>query len=143
MALGKFLQGKSVTVFVASKDRYGRSLGTVFANNQNANHWMVANGWAWHYKRYSNDQTLARLEKDARSKKLGLWATPHPSPPWEFRSLKKQTRAIKEGSATAIGYWLNTSSNTRHNSTCQWYKKTKRGRSCHSKEGKACGICGG
>ena len=40
-------------------------------------------------------------------------------------------------------YWLNTSSNVRHNRSCKWYNNTKRGRPCTKSEGKACGICGG
>lgn len=40
-------------------------------------------------------------------------------------------------------FWLNTNSNTRHNSSCRWFKKTKNGRICQPEEGKACGICGG
>ncbi len=42
-----------------------------------------------------------------------------------------------------LGYWLNTSSNTRHNSTCRYYENTAKGKTYTNDEGKACGICGG
>ena len=45
--------------------------------------------------------------------------------------------------ASQASYWLNTSSNVRHNKTCKWFNKTKKGRFCTKDEGKACGICGG
>jgi len=45
--------------------------------------------------------------------------------------------------AASTGYWLNTSSNTRHNSACRYYYNTKNGRACTKDEGRACGICGG
>ena len=40
-------------------------------------------------------------------------------------------------------HWLNTASNTRHNATCRYFRKTKRGRMCEPDEGKACKLCGG
>jgi hypothetical protein len=43
----------------------------------------------------------------------------------------------------AARYWLNTSSNVRHNSSCKWFDNTKRGRFCSAAEGKPCGECGG
>lgn len=142
-ALGALPKDKSITVKTSSKDRYGRVLGEVFANGLNVNQQMVAGGYAWHYKKYSKDQDYAKLEKAAKAQRLGLWAGASPTPPWEHRSLKKQSTAIKKGDAVSLGYWLNTSSDSRHNSTCKWYKKTKRGKSCSPSEGKPCGICGG
>ncbi|MCD4652564.1 DNA/RNA non-specific endonuclease [bacterium] len=40
-------------------------------------------------------------------------------------------------------HWLNTKSNTRHNSSCRWYRNTKNGRMCGPNEGTACKQCGG
>jgi endonuclease YncB( thermonuclease family) len=34
-------------------------------------------------------------EKDAREHRRGLWADPHPIPPWEFRRAKRQGRNLK------------------------------------------------
>jgi hypothetical protein len=44
---------------------------------------------------------------------------------------------------TTLTHWLNTKSNARHNSNCQWYGNTKYGRYCTADEGKPCGECGG
>ncbi len=46
---------------------------------------MVAKGFAWHYKQFSKDETLAELEAKARGERLGLWQERAPVPPWEFR----------------------------------------------------------
>lgn len=43
----------------------------------------------------------------------------------------------------SLAYWLNTSSNVRHNKGCRNFNNTKRGRPCSASEGRACGICGG
>lgn len=62
-ALSKRIHGKQVTVQVSGKDKYGRSIGTVFLDDENINLWLVANGFAWHYKNYSKDKALAKAEK--------------------------------------------------------------------------------
>jgi hypothetical protein len=51
----------------------------------------------------------------------------------EFRNPKKSDKAI-------TGYWLNTSSGVRHNSNCQHYRTTKRGRPCGKSDGRAGGC---
>ncbi len=48
---------------------------------------MVRNGMAWHFTKYSNDTTLARLELEARVRQIGLWQDDDPFPPWEVRKL--------------------------------------------------------
>ena len=67
-------------------DRYGRFVADVLLpDGKSLNRELVRAGLAWHYVRYSNDVTLARLESDARASRRGLWADTRPVPPWEFR----------------------------------------------------------
>jgi hypothetical protein len=42
-----------------------------------------------------------------------------------------------------LGYWLNSSSNVRHNQACRYFKNTAKGRSCGPNDGRPCSICGG
>jgi endonuclease YncB( thermonuclease family) len=143
-ALKLAIGGNPVRVITTGKDKYGREIGTVYVGDKNLNSWLVKNGWAWHYTKYSTDAKLAELEKSARIARAGLWAdSKAPIAPWDFRSLQKQQRAVKKGDAVPLGYWLNTSSNSRHNSTCRYYQNTSKGRTCEKDEGKACGMCGG
>jgi endonuclease YncB( thermonuclease family) len=66
--------GELVAVEVETKDRYGRLVGEVFLpDGKSINHEMVRAGLAWHFKRYSDDITLATLEVEARKTKRGLW----------------------------------------------------------------------
>jgi len=82
---------KKVTVEVTGTDRYGRIIGVIILpNGQNLNHELVKAGLAWHYKRYSKDQTLADLEEKAREAKRGLWLHSKPIPPWDFRKTKRK-----------------------------------------------------
>lgn len=110
---------------------------------------IQAAGWAWHYKKYSDDPKLAALQIEAREAALGLWSHQNAIAPWEFREISSRPPPDKSktGSPLATGggktHWLNTSGNVRHNSSCRWYGATKRGRYCGATEGRACGICGG
>jgi micrococcal nuclease len=52
----------------------------------NVNHALVKAGWCWWYRKYApGDTVLEGLETEARAAKKGLWADPHPVPPWEWR----------------------------------------------------------
>lgn len=77
--------GKDVVVEVTGTDRYGRTLGRISVDGLDVNLELVKRGMAWHFKRYSNERTLADAEVVARSIRVGLWADPKPIPPWEWR----------------------------------------------------------
>ncbi len=71
-------------------DRYGRIVGRVYVDGINVNRELVAQGYAWVYRRYSNDAELLELESGAKQKGLGLWADPNPIPPWEWRRGRRE-----------------------------------------------------
>jgi micrococcal nuclease len=77
--------GKIVKVWPTDTDRYGRIVAFVFVGDTDLNKELLKAGLAWHYKQYSRDPELAKLEFQARSKKIGLWAEPDRVPPWEYR----------------------------------------------------------
>jgi micrococcal nuclease len=86
--VGQQVFGKTVTVRSDSIDGYGRILGEVIlADGRSLTRELVANGLAWHYKRFSADRDLARLEQEARAARRGLWSDRNPIPPWEFRQV--------------------------------------------------------
>jgi micrococcal nuclease len=137
--LSSLVFGQTVIVQKTGEDRFQRVLGVIFKNKTSINAKLIEDGFAWHYKEYSKDRQLAELEHNARQAKRGLWSDPNPIAPWDYRQFKRTPRASKGTSE----YWLNTSSNVRHNSTCESFKNTKRGRLCSKDEGKNCGRCGG
>lgn len=83
--LSDLIFDREVMVYYDKKDGFGRVLGDVYVDGTNVNHEMVRRGMAWHYVKYSDDETLARLEKEARSQRVGLWSDPNPIPPWDYR----------------------------------------------------------
>lgn len=80
---------KKVLIRVKERDRYGRYVvHIIYDDDKNLAEELLKNGWAWHFKRYSDNDRFSELEKEARSKKLGLFANEKAIPPWEFRSKK-------------------------------------------------------
>jgi len=151
-ALAGMIQDERVRLKVTGKDRYGRTLAHVYLAGRWINHDMIAEGHAWHYKKYSDDETLAKAERDARSKRIGLWASSSPVAPWDFRAAQRGatppvgsvTNSEREtgDEDTELTHWLTTSSRKRHNKSCRYYEHSN-GRPCRKDEGIPCKICGG
>jgi len=84
--------GKTVEVVPVEKDRYERQVAKIYIDGKYLNQMIVAEGFAWWYKRYApNDVDLKEAENGARSSKKGLWSHPNPIPPWKFRRQKAST----------------------------------------------------
>lgn len=83
---------QDVTVLPVGKDRYSRTLATiVLPDGKNLNQELVRAGWCWWFQKYApTDTVLARLEHDAREKKIGLWTDPAPVPPWVYRKAQRE-----------------------------------------------------
>ena len=62
---------KSVKCILLGKDRYKRYLAKCFKGTINLNRWMVRNGYAIAYRKYSKTYILD--ENFAKEEKLGLW----------------------------------------------------------------------
>jgi endonuclease YncB( thermonuclease family) len=90
-----------VTIRGFGQDRFRRTLGEVYLpDGRSLNHELVRAGYAWWFRRYSKDGSLAELESQARAKRVGLWADSHPVPPWEWRQLHQ---ARGKATATSAG----------------------------------------
>lgn len=83
------IAGKAVSVTVTDRDRYGRFIGDIVLDGISVNASIVEAGFAWHYREYSKDANLARLEREARDANRGLWQDANPVAPWDFRKGKK------------------------------------------------------
>ncbi len=83
--ISELIFSKEVKVTITGQDRYSRYLGTIYLDDINVNAEMISNGFAWVYRKYSDNQKLIQLESIAQKKKLGLWSDTDPIPPWDFR----------------------------------------------------------
>ena len=91
-AASELVFGKEVSLQTFGKDKYGRTLAEVLLpDGTNVNHTLVKDGWCWWYRKYApGDTVLDGLEKEAREGRIGLWADPHPMPPWEYRKASRR-----------------------------------------------------
>lgn len=91
-----------VTVESDKRDRYGREVGKVLKDGQDANLEQIVRGFAWHYKDYAREQSVqdrevyANAEDASRRKRTGLWSDAHSIPPWEFRRKKREKRKTQQ-----------------------------------------------
>lgn len=89
--LSALVFSRDVIVDWHKKDRFGRVVGKVFVNGGDADLQMLQAGFAWHYRKYRNEQSLTdrlsymHAESAARTQRLGLWRDADPIPPWRFR----------------------------------------------------------
>ena len=66
-------------------DRYKRLIGECFKRNINLNSWMVSNGYAVAYRKYSKKYVSDEI--NAKNNKLGIWQGKFEMP-WDFRRKK-------------------------------------------------------
>ena len=81
--LANLIAGEVVEVEEHGKDRYKRTIGTIYLDGKDINAQMVANGYAWAYRKFSKKYTAQ--ESRAKSQRLGLWRDKEPISPWEWR----------------------------------------------------------
>lgn len=86
--LMKYAGERIWTCQIIKIDRYGRSLASCEANNEDIEKWMVRNGWALAYKHYSHKYDAD--EAAARDTQTGLWSGAFIAP-WDWRHRNKKT----------------------------------------------------
>ena len=87
--LNRLLNEKDVTLISQGEDRYGRTLGEIYANGESANALMIKSGFAWVYDRYVKDSSfLYKYQDQAKAENLGLWQAENPIAPWMWRKQK-------------------------------------------------------
>ena len=94
--LERLTVGRTATFLQTDTDRYKRPVVFMFVTvagggGQQAmeiNAQMVADGYAWHSVNYSSREQLTQLQQQAKNLRLGLWASPNPVPPWDYRASK-------------------------------------------------------
>lgn len=99
--LSSLVFGKTVKVLVYKKDRYNREVGTVYVGDTDINLEQVKAGFAWHYKKYADEQPeserddYAKAETEAKATQAGLWSDASPIEPEEWRGGKRESKTAK------------------------------------------------
>lgn len=91
-SLSALIHGQKVLVEWSKRDKYGRTVGKVLAQDgADVCLEQITSGMAWHYTKYASEQSredrerYAEAEKAARESKIGLWQDEAPVPPWVWR----------------------------------------------------------
>lgn len=71
--LNNFADNKNAECYYAQKDRYNRYLSKCFVNNISINEEILRNGMAIIYNFTQSDDTMKKLEAEAKERKLGIW----------------------------------------------------------------------
>ncbi|MFO0389572.1 MAG: thermonuclease family protein [Alphaproteobacteria bacterium] len=94
-SLAGLAQGQAVIVNKQTKDKYSRTVGTVYRSSDalNLNQEMTKRGNAWAYRAYLQDTSIIALEQAAEAQKIGLWSLPPEEriPPWEWRKEQRES----------------------------------------------------
>jgi micrococcal nuclease len=101
--------GKEVTVKLRAMDRYQRAVADVtLPDGRNLSHEIVRAGFAWWFKKYApGDETLERLEKEARQARYGLWTGQQsPNPPWEWHKVSRYLRELTDAEESETNYLI-------------------------------------
>ena len=80
--LKKKINNKLLICKWSNKDRYKRYIAECFLDKTNVNAWMVRNGYAVAYRKYS--KKFVSQEILAKKEKLGLWSGTFMMP-WDYR----------------------------------------------------------
>ena len=81
-------QAGEITCTSSGIDAYKRTLGACRLNGEDLNRWMVQEGWALAYVKYSS--VYIGAEEDARTHQRGLWQGAFIAP-WDWRHRNNKT----------------------------------------------------
>ncbi len=85
-ALARRIGSRPVACEERDRDRYGRVVAVCTVAGRDLNRWMVAEGWAFAYRRYSRAYVAA--ESRARAARRGIWRGEAVAP-WDWRRGKR------------------------------------------------------
>ncbi len=106
-------------------DRYKRIVAVCYVRGEDLNHWMVINGWALAYQRYS--KKYVDEERAAQAARVGVWRGKF-VPPWNWRRGERLQAATVSDSATGCAIKGNISSSGErifHIPGGSYYDRTK------------------
>lgn len=85
------------------RDRYGRLVAICYQGTTDLNAWMVRQGWALAYRRYSRD--YVDQEAQAEEAGAGIWQGSFTAP-WEWRAQRRSsTRGVKDRDCSDFASW--------------------------------------
>lgn len=139
LVLDSLLQRQNCRFEVLDTDRYGRAVATCYVGETNVNAWLVREGWALAYRKYSEDYVSA--EQQAQSGGRGIWQYQFEEP-WAWRRRPKGDNSMLSsdsisGSASVVtehtvptdcdikGNINSKGEHVYHTCASPWYERTR------------------
>jgi endonuclease YncB( thermonuclease family) len=121
-ALAKLVGRRVVVCTERGFDKYGRVLGVCFLDGRDINAWMVRQGYAWAFVKYS--QSYIREEAQARAEQLGIWQG-EAQPAWEYRARRWAVAEPAAPAGCAIKGNVTRNGRIYHMPWSPWYAQIK------------------
>ena len=125
-SLTKRIGGRSVSCEERDRDRYGRIVAVCKAGGEDLNAWLVSEGLALAYRRYSTDYIAQ--EQTAREARRGLWRGEFVKP-WQWRKGKRlageKTANVAPGTCRIKGNISRKGKRIYHLPNGRYYAATK------------------
>ncbi len=124
LALVEKISGSQIRCDGRDQDRYGRVIAVCFSGDTDLNAWMVSQGWAVSYRRYSKD--YVNHENTAGAAHLGVWSGKFIMP-WDWRrGHRLETANVPDdGDCTIKGNISRSGARIYHVPGGRWYDRTK------------------
>lgn len=117
-ALTRLLDGRQVHCDPRGLDKYNRVLAVCFVDGRDINAWLVREGLAWAFVRYS--QAYVAEEAAARAAHAGIWQA-ETQPAWEYRARKWTAAEDKAPQGCAIKGNVTKNGRIYHMPWSPWY----------------------
>ncbi len=88
----KLVHKKEVECFYSTKDRYNRFLAKCFVNKVSINEEIIKNGMAVIYDFNESEESIEKLELEAKKQKIGIWRGAFQLPKEYRKSHKRYTK---------------------------------------------------
>lgn len=121
-ALEKLVAGGDVRCDERGTDKYGRVLGVCHAGPIDINAWMVRNGLAWAFVRYS--QSYVKEEAAARAERIGIWQA-ETQTAWDYRATRWTAEVPRAPEGCAIKGNVTKNGRIYHMPWSPWYAQIR------------------
>jgi endonuclease YncB( thermonuclease family) len=121
-ALARLIEGKPVRCDSRGLDKYGRTLGVCFLGDLDVNAWMVRQGHAWAFIKYST--SYVQDETQARAQRIGIWQG-QSTPPWEYRENRWASAEPQAAEGCAIKGNVTVHGKIYHMPWSPWYAQIR------------------
>lgn len=92
--LKSLILNKYVEIFIFGKGKYKRSIALIKYKDRIVNSLMISYSLAWVYEKYCKEDFCGdwrELQGMVRVSGKGIWSEKNPTPPWEWRKIKRTT----------------------------------------------------